>query len=82
MHIARSIIRNGARLKFVPMKILPTTNQQPTPRNLQQDPLERTPKPEYPLALAIYLGVRWKGPIQFLMDQYLCWKGRVTNYQK
>ena len=32
-------------------------------------PTERTPKPEYLLALATYLGVRWEGPIiQFLMD--------------
>ena len=31
-------------------------------------PTERTPKPEYLIALAIYLGVRWKGPIQFLME--------------
>ena len=31
-------------------------------------PTERTPRPEYLIALAIYLGVRWKGPIQFLMD--------------
>ena len=31
-------------------------------------PTERTPKPEYRIALATYLGVRWYGPIQFLMD--------------
>ena len=31
-------------------------------------PTERTPKPEYLIALATYLGVRWQGPIQFLMD--------------
>ena len=31
-------------------------------------PTERIPKPEYPVALATYLGLRWQGPIQFLMD--------------
>jgi len=30
-------------------------------------PTERTPRPEYLIALATYLGVRW-GPIQFLME--------------
>ena len=29
---------------------------------------ERTPQPEYLIALATYLGVHWKGPIQFFMD--------------
>ena len=29
------------------------------PRNLQQDPLNGPPKPEYLIALATYLGVRW-----------------------
>ncbi len=42
-------------------------NSKKSPRG----PTERTPKPEYLIALAIYLGVRWKGPIQFLMDQWL-----------
>ena len=33
-------------------------------------PTERTPKkPEYLKSLATYLGVRWEGPIQFLMDR-------------
>ena len=31
-------------------------------------PAEPTPKPEYLIALATYLGVRWKGPIEFLME--------------
>ena len=31
-------------------------------------PSERTPKPEYLTAPATYLGVRWQGPIQFLME--------------
>ena len=31
-------------------------------------PTERTPKPEYLITLATYLGVRWWGPIQFLME--------------
>ena len=31
-------------------------------------PTEWTPQPEYLIALATYLGVRWEGPIQFLMD--------------
>ena len=31
-------------------------------------PTERTPNPEYLIALAIFLGVRWEGPIQFLME--------------
>ena len=29
------------------------------PRNLQQDPLNGPLKPEYLIALATYLGVRW-----------------------
>ena len=29
---------------------------------------ERTPKPEYLIALAPYLGARWYRPIQFWMD--------------
>ena len=29
------------------------------PRNLQQDPPERTPKPGYLIALGTFLGVRW-----------------------
>ena len=31
-------------------------------------PTERTPKPEYLIALATYLGVRWQGPIQFWIE--------------
>ncbi len=31
-------------------------------------PTEQTPKPEYLITLATYLGVRWWGPIQYLMD--------------
>ena len=31
-------------------------------------PTERTPKPEYLIALGTYFGVRGKGPIQFWMD--------------
>ena len=31
-------------------------------------PTEWTPQPEYLIALATYLKVRWEGPIQFLMD--------------
>ena len=35
-------------------------------------PTERTPKkPEYQIDLVTYLGVRWKGPIQFLKDDRL-----------
>ena len=30
--------------------------------------IERTPKPEYLIALATCLRVRWQGPIQFLME--------------
>ena len=33
-------------------------------------PTERTPEPEYLIALVTYLGVRWRGPIYFLME---CW---------
>ena len=36
-------------------------------------PTEWTPKPEYHIALATYLGVRWYGPIQFLME----WMDRI-----
>ena len=31
-------------------------------------PTERTLNPEYLIALPTYIGVRWKGPIQFLME--------------
>ena len=31
-------------------------------------PTERTPKPQYLIDLATSLGVRWQGPIQFLME--------------
>ena len=29
---------------------------------------ERTPKPDYLIAPATHLGVRWWGPIQFLLE--------------
>ena len=32
-------------------------------------PTERTPKPEHLIAPATYLGVRWQGPIPFLMEK-------------
>ena len=34
-------------------------------------PTQRTPKPEYLIGVATSLGVRWEGPLQFLMDY--CW---------
>ena len=37
-------------------------------------PTERTPKPWYLIAVAFYLGVRWKGPIQFLMEILVFWR--------
>ena len=33
-------------------------------------PIERTPEPEYLIALAPYLGVHWEGPVWFLMDGF------------
>ncbi len=42
--------------------IIPWSKKSPT------GPTERTPQPEHLIALAAYLGVRWKGPIQFLTD--------------
>ena len=43
---------------------LPSNSSKKSPTG----PTERTPKPEYLIALAAYLGVRWYGPIQFLME--------------
>ena len=48
-------------------------------------PTERTPKPEYPIALVTSLGVRWQGPIQFLMDIAYCdtlaFRGKIQHLQ-
>ncbi len=46
------------------------------PRNFQQDPLNGPQTWVSNSSIATYLGVRWEGPIQFLMnlwDRFFCW---------
>ena len=64
------ILRVG---KYTSLSVWIVSN--PTPKkNIQiskkspTGPTEQTPKPEYLIALAPSLGVRWEGSIQFLME--------------
>ena len=52
------LIRNHGKIVF----FLPVSKKSPT------GPSERTPKPEYLIALATYLGFHSYSPIQFLID--------------
>ena len=50
--------------------VLEESNPSNSSKKSPTGPTERTPKPVYLIALGTYLGVRWSGPIQFLMELY------------
>ena len=59
----------GDMLNFAGVVTTPFRKPPNNPRNLQQDPLNSPPKPEYRIALATSLGVPLGfGPIRFLME--------------